>query len=74
MNCMANGLGSRRPGAAHKNSQVALKHDEDTLMDNLVVEKDHVVLDAKPLSGVYVTVEDANLGNQISRFNSQLCH
>lgn len=69
MNCMANGLGSRRAGAAHKNIQVAPKHDEGMLVDSLVAESDPVVLDVKPLSEVCVTFEDANLGNQISRLN-----
>ncbi|XP_057806795.1 single myb histone 1-like isoform X2 [Salvia miltiorrhiza] len=69
MNCMANGLGSRRAGVVHKNSQVAPKHDEGTSMDSLAVEKDPVVLDAKPLSEVYVTTRDANLENQISRMD-----
>lgn len=67
MNCMANGLGSRRANAAQKSSQVATKHDEGTSSDSLGVEKNLVVLDAKPLSEVHVTVEDADSGNQILR-------
>ncbi|KAH6808311.1 hypothetical protein C2S53_004230 [Perilla frutescens var. hirtella] len=67
MNCMVNGLGSRRVSSAHKHSQVAPKHDEGSSGDSLVVEKDPVVLDVNPLSEVYVRVEDANFRNQISR-------
>lgn len=65
MNCMVNGLGSRRVSSAHKHNQVAPKHDEGSSGDSFVVEKDPVVLDAKPLSEVHD--EDASFGNQISR-------
>lgn len=67
MNCMANGLGSRRANAAQKSIQVATKRDEGTSSDSLGVEKDPAVLDAKPLSEVYVAAEDADFGNQIPR-------
>ncbi|KAI3462680.1 hypothetical protein Pfo_019343 [Paulownia fortunei] len=69
LNCMANGLGSRhRSSAAHKNSQLAPKHDEDAAIHNVVVEKDSAVLDATPFAA-NETIPDASSRKQISRLD-----
>ncbi|KAK6152785.1 hypothetical protein DH2020_012424 [Rehmannia glutinosa] len=68
LNCMVNGSGSRhRASAAHKNSQLPQKHDEDAAIHNMVVEKDSGVIDVMPLAAIDDTIQDTSSRKQLSR-------
>ncbi|KAL7131667.1 hypothetical protein ABFS83_12G019400 [Erythranthe nasuta] len=63
LNCMVNGLGSRNRGnSANKNTQSAPKIDEGTAIENVVVEKESVALDAAtPLAAINETIQDETI-------------